>query len=159
MDPQPDRAGWVTGRLLGTAARVVEQSWNARLRDHGVSHAGLIVLSTLAGRPHSQRDLAHQQHVTEQTIGRTLARLETTGHVRRRADPSDGRRRVVELTEAGSSLLREMYSSGERITDEILDGAGVDVVQFRETLDLLIRALEPVAGGDRRSAPPGFEPS
>ena len=91
----------MTGRLLGTAARLVEHSWNARLREHGVSHAGLIVLSTLGRGPTSQRDLADDQHVTEQTIGRTIAHLESTGHVIRRSDPADRRRRVVELTESG----------------------------------------------------------
>src|SRR6476659_10704739 len=101
MTPDQDRSEWVTGRLLCTAARLVEHSWNSRLRDHGVSHAGLIVLSTLGGGPASQRDLARDQHVTEQTIGRTIAHLESTGHMVRRSDPTDRRRRVVELAEPG----------------------------------------------------------
>src|SRR4051794_2780281 len=79
MTVDHDRSSWVTGRLLGTAARLVEQSWNTRLREHGVSHAGLVVLSTLVAGPTSQRELAADQHVTEQTIGRTIAHLEGTG--------------------------------------------------------------------------------
>jgi len=145
MQPEPDRDEWVTGRLLGTAARLVEHSWNARLREHGVSHAGLIVLSTLGRGPTSQRDLADDQHVTEQTIGRTIAHLESTGHVIRRSDPTDRRRRVVELTEPGSTLLAEMFDTGERLTDDILTSAGVDVTQFRNTLKTLIRAMDPAA--------------
>jgi DNA-binding MarR family transcriptional regulator len=105
MTPGHDRLQWVTGRLLSTAARLVEQSWNARLRDYGVSHAGMIVLSTLARGAVGQRELAADQHVTEQTIGRTIAHLESTGHVRRTADPVDRRRRTVELTESGAGLL------------------------------------------------------
>jgi DNA-binding MarR family transcriptional regulator len=143
MTPEPDRDEWVTGRLLGTAARLVEHSWNARLREHGVSHAGLIVLSTLGRGPTSQRDLADDQHVTEQTIGRTIAHLESTGHVIRRSDPTDRRRRVVDLTESGSTLLAEMFDTGERLTDDILTSAGVDVVQFRSTLKTLITAMDP----------------
>ncbi len=143
MPPERDRDEWVTGRLLGTAARLVEHSWNARLREHGVSHAGLIVLSTLGHGPTSQRDLADDQHVTEQTIGRTIAHLESTGHVIRKSDPSDGRRRVVELTESGSSLLAEMFNTGERLTDDILASAGADVGQFRKALETLIRAMDP----------------
>jgi MarR family transcriptional regulator, organic hydroperoxide resistance regulator len=137
------RDEWVTGRLLGTAARLVEQAWNVRLREHGVSHAGLIVLSTLGRGPSSQRELASDQHVTEQTIGRTIAHLEATGHVIRRLDPTDRRRRFVALTDSGSALLAEMFDAGERITDDILQRAGVDVPQFRRSLETLIRAMDP----------------
>jgi len=145
MAPERDRDEWVTGRLLGTAARLVEHSWNARLREHGVSHAGLIVLSTLGRGPSSQRDLASDQHVTEQTIGRTIAHLESTGHVIRRSDPTDRRRRFVELTESGTALLTEMFDTGERITDDILRAAGVDIGQFRQNLATLIRAMDPAS--------------
>ena len=113
------------------------------LREHGVSHAGLIVLSTLGRGPTSQRDLADDQHVTEQTIGRTIAHLESTGHVIRRSDPTDRRRRVVELTDAGSTLLAEMFDTGERLTDDILTSAGADVGEFRSTLKTLITAMDP----------------
>jgi DNA-binding MarR family transcriptional regulator len=154
MASETERDEWVTGRLLGTAARLVEHAWNTRLREHGVSHAGLIVLTTLGRGPTSQRDLAGDQHVTEQTIGRTIAHLESTGHVLRRSDPTDARRRVVELTETGAGLLGEMFDTGERLTDDILDAAGVDIVQFRHTLTLLIRALDPT-GQRTGPRPPG----
>ena len=145
MAADQHRDDWVTGRLLGTAARLVEHSWNVRLREHGVSHAGLIVLSTLARGPVSQRDLADDQHVTEQTIGRTIAHLESTGHVARSSDPTDRRRRVVQLTESGATLLAEMFETGERLTDDILTAADVDVPQFRRTLKTLIEAMDPAA--------------
>jgi len=146
MAPDQERDEWVTGRLLSTAARLIEHSWNNRLRDHGVSHAGLIVLSTLGRGPASQRDLARDQHVTEQTIGRTIAHLESTGHVVRRADLVDRRRRAVELTASGAALLGEMFDTGERLTDEILLRAGIDVPQFRRSLRTLIDAMEPGTG-------------
>jgi len=151
MAAEQHRDEWVTGRLLGTAARLVEQSWNVRLREHGVSHAGLIVLSTLGRGPASQRDLADDQHVTEQTIGRTIAHLESTGHVARQSDPTDRRRRVVQLTESGARLLADVFETGERLTDDILTAADVDVPQFRRTLKTLIRAMDPTGA---RTIPP-----
>ena len=143
MAPEPGPGEWVTGRLLSTAARLVEQAWNSRLREHGVSHAGLIVMSTLRSGATSQRDLAEDQHVTEQTIGRTIAHLESTGHVIRRADPADRRRRFAELTATGAALLAEMFDTGERITDDILQANGVDVPRFRQSLTTLISAMDP----------------
>jgi len=148
VSTENDRDEWVTGRLLVTAARLVEHAWNARLRADGVSHAGLIVLSTLGRGPSSQRELAADQHVTEQTIGRTIAHLEATGHVIRRSDPDDRRRRLVGLTESGSGLLAEMFDTGERLTDDILRVEGVDVPRFRIALMALISALDP--GGSAR---------
>lgn len=143
MSTENDHVDWVTGRLLATAARLVEQVWNGRLRADGVSHAGLIVLSTLGRGPSSQRELAADQHVTEQTIGRTIAHLESTGHVVRRSDPADRRRRLVGLTESGAALLAEMFKTGERLTDDILRAEGIDVPQFRRALTGLIRAMDP----------------
>ena len=130
---------------MATAARLVEQSWNARLREHGVSHAGMIVLATVARGPVGQRELARDQHVTEQTIGRTIAHLESTGHVRRSTDPDDRRRRTVELTPPGATLLAEISDRGERLTDDILRVAAVDIPQFRHALEALIQTLDPDA--------------
>lgn len=142
MTRESDRGQWVTGRLLATAARLIEQSWNARLREHGVSHAGMVVLATVSRGPVGQRELALDQHVTEQTIGRTIAHLESTGHVRRSTDPDDRRRRTVELTADGATLLAEIADHGERLTDDILRAAGADIPAFRRALETLIRSLE-----------------
>lgn len=75
---------WPTGRLLSTAARLVEHSWEDILRSQNMTHAGLISLHTIADRPASQRDIAKASRVTDQTISRTIDRLERAGYVTRR---------------------------------------------------------------------------
>ncbi len=142
MTRSEDRRTWATGRLLSTAARLTEQNWNARLRDSGVSHAGLIVLHVLSRGDASQRELAESQVLTEQTIGRTLAHLESTGHVGRATDPADRRRRVVQITDQGRELLAEISVSGDMLTDKVLEGGGVVPADFRASLQLLIDALD-----------------
>ncbi|MBM9469061.1 MarR family winged helix-turn-helix transcriptional regulator [Nakamurella leprariae] len=132
---------WATGRLLSTAARLVENTWNARLRDDGVTHAGVVVLATLMAGPADQRVLARAQHVTEQTMGRTLAHLEQTGHITRDADPADRRRRVAQLTDRGRGLVASLSDRGERLTDDILRTAGQDSAALRAGLIALISAL------------------
>ena len=42
---------WPTGRLLSTAARLVEHAWVEALEQLGLSHAGLIVLHVLGQGP------------------------------------------------------------------------------------------------------------
>ena len=58
----PDLEQWPTGRLLTTAARLVEHAWNERLVDIGVTHAGIIALGVLADQGAlTQAGLAQQR--------------------------------------------------------------------------------------------------
>lgn len=135
-----DRDNWATGRLLSTAARLVEHSWNTRLRQEQVSHAGLIVLHLLSRGPATARQLAEAQSLTDQTLGRTLSHLEATGHVRRAVDETDRRRRLVELTEPGRALLTQLSGDGDELVDVTLQQGGVDVEEFRRALLALLGA-------------------
>ena len=51
--------------------------------------------------------LAKVEQISPQSMGATLAGLETRGLVARRPDPADGRRVVLSVTEAGLRLLRD----------------------------------------------------
>lgn len=94
-------AGWPTGRLLSTAARLVEHAWVEALEQLGLTHAGLVVLHLLDAGPLSQTELARNARVEVQTMSRTLERLEREGYVGRAKHPDDGRRHVVTRTQAG----------------------------------------------------------
>jgi DNA-binding MarR family transcriptional regulator len=94
-------AGWPTGRLLSTAARLVEHAWIDALEKLGLTHAGLIVLHLLDAGPLSQTELARVARVEVQTMSRTLDRLEREGYIAREKHPQDGRRHVVTRTPSG----------------------------------------------------------
>ncbi len=100
-------AGWPTGRLLSTAARLVEHAWIEALEKLGLTHAGLIVLHLLDAGPLSQTELARLARVEVQTMSRTLERLEREGYVAREKHPNDGRRHVVTRTESGLSAWQK----------------------------------------------------
>jgi DNA-binding MarR family transcriptional regulator len=51
--------------------------------------------------------LAKVEQISPQSMGATLAGLETRGLVARHPDPADGRRVVLSVTEAGLQLLRD----------------------------------------------------
>ena len=51
--------------------------------------------------PSSTSALASAEAVSHQAIGAILAALETRGDIQRSPDPTDGRRQLVSLTEAG----------------------------------------------------------
>jgi len=100
-----DADEWPTGRLLSTAARIVEQAWTERLAQLGLTHAGLIALHLLQEGPAGQTDLARAARVQLQTMARTLERLERLGHVTRQRDTVDARRVLVAATEAGTAAF------------------------------------------------------
>jgi DNA-binding MarR family transcriptional regulator len=96
-----DPEHWPLGRLLFTAARLVEHVFAAHLRDCGLTYAGFVALYVLTNGALSQRDLAARCQVEDQTMSRTVDRLERTGYVRRQRDDIDRRRVLVVMTEGG----------------------------------------------------------
>ncbi|QNO37588.1 MarR family transcriptional regulator [Protaetiibacter sp. SSC-01] len=130
---------WPTGRLLSVAARLVEQRWRERLDEHGLTHAGLIVLHLLGAGPQTLGDLAREARVTAQTMGRTVENLSRDGRVRIVVDPADRRRRLVERTPMGAVALELLGGVEGSMFPELDDPEG-----FRGQLLEIIRYV----GGD-----------
>jgi DNA-binding MarR family transcriptional regulator len=134
-----DPASWPTGRLLSTAARLVEHAWAEHLEAVGITHAGLIALHVLQSGPRSQVDLAQSCHVRAQTMSRILDRLERDGHVARKPDPGDRRRVLVHGTASGARALRtatESRPAALRLLEE-----GEQAQAFRRRLVEIVEEL------------------
>jgi DNA-binding MarR family transcriptional regulator len=128
---------WPTGRLLSSAARLVEHAWNVHLARWDLNHAGLAALHVLLGGPLTQRELAARVQVEDQTMSRTVERLERSGYIKRRRDPGDRRRIVVSLTSGGrATCLR----AGDGIVAEGFFAAlGDDLQPLRRALTEIVR--------------------
>src|SRR6476620_11822457 len=63
------------------------------------------------GGPATSADLARAEQISPQSMGTTLAALEARGLVVRAADPAEGRRAVMSLSEAGLQALRARRNS------------------------------------------------
>jgi len=59
------------------------------------------------GGPTTSSELARQEQITAQAMGATLSALQARGLVERRADPDDGRRVVLSVTDAGRQALKD----------------------------------------------------
>jgi DNA-binding MarR family transcriptional regulator len=59
------------------------------------------------GGPATSAALARLEQITPQSMGATLGGLEGRGLVERAADPRDGRRVILSITEAGTDVLRD----------------------------------------------------
>ncbi len=144
-DPQrpDDPAAWPTGRLLSTAARLVTHEWESQLAAHDLSQAGFYVLHLIGEHPMTQRELASHLHVEDQTMSRTVERLERSGYVVRRRDRADRRRLIVARTEQGQSAWQH---AGDLAVAEQAVLAGVpDPAAFRRALVQIVQRL----GGER----------
>ena len=128
---------WPTGRLLSTAARLIERRWNDELAKIGLTHAGMIVLHLLEEGPLATGELARRARVKAQTMTRTVEHLERDGCVRRVADAADARRRVVERTAEGERRLASIWGIEARLFPDI-EGAGA----LRMALLSIIRTTE-----------------
>ncbi|MDQ0030918.1 MarR family winged helix-turn-helix transcriptional regulator [Arthrobacter bambusae] len=137
----PDIERWPTGRLLSTAARLVEHAWDENLRAIGLTHAGVIALEVLSATgPITQTTLAQIVRVQAQTMGQTLTRLEAHGHVSRRRSSEDRRIYVVSLTDAGREALERAVESEQQVLAQV----SIDTSMFRQELKIVVREL---AGG------------
>lgn len=134
----PDINQWPTGRLLTTAARLVEHDWNERLAAIGVTHAGVIALDVLVSRGSvSQAELASWVKVQAQTMGKTLSRLEAKGHVQRTRSAEDRRSQLVSVTEDGMRVL----GLAQQMERGMLANTGLDEDGLREFLRRIIDNL------------------
>ena len=134
----PNLEQWTTGRLLTTAARLVEHAWNERLVSIGVTHAGVIALGVLASQgAMTQANLAQLVRVQAQTMGKTLSRLEARGHISRARSEVDRRSHAVSITPGGSRVLNE----AQDVERTLIAGEGLVSNELRSHLQAVIRDL------------------
>ncbi|WP_306639090.1 MULTISPECIES: MarR family winged helix-turn-helix transcriptional regulator [Micrococcaceae] len=140
---------WPTGRLLSTAARLVEHSWNEKLGAIGLTHAGVIAIEVLnAQGPMTQAQLAQYVRVQAQTMGKTLSRLEAHGHIARVRSTSDRRSHVVSLTERG----KEAVAAAVEMERTVLAAATIDPDVLRQELKAVVRELASQFGSSTAQA-------
>ncbi|HEY1915399.1 MAG TPA: MarR family transcriptional regulator [Streptosporangiaceae bacterium] len=75
------------------------------------------------GGPSTASALARQEQISPQSMGATLGGLEARALIERRADPADGRRAVISLTEAGLKVLRSLRDAK---TSKLADALAVE---------------------------------
>jgi DNA-binding MarR family transcriptional regulator len=118
MSVQEPATALLAHELRETIGRVVR-----RLRaEPGPSVGRLAVLGRLdRDGPSSISALAVCERMRPQSMAQIVHDLETAGFVSRRPDPADGRRGIIELTDAGLDLLRTTRASRETWLAEALD--------------------------------------
>ncbi|WP_061964147.1 MarR family winged helix-turn-helix transcriptional regulator [Demequina aurantiaca] len=101
--------------------------------------------------PTTQADLARAVGVAGSTLTRRLEQMEDDGLIGRTDDPDDGRRIIVALSVAGSTLLAEQRERNRAEIDRLTAGAApADLDAVWRVLDVVranLRELHPEAEG------------
>ncbi|MHA7141324.1 MarR family winged helix-turn-helix transcriptional regulator [Arthrobacter sp. Sr33] len=140
---------WPTGRLLTTAARLVDHAWNAGLVDLGLTHAGYTALRVLQDYgPINQTKLAQLIRVQNQTMGKTIEKLQVNGYVNRVRGEVDQRIQMVSVSDAGRSAL----VSALKIEQNLIAGGGLLSDTLRAELRNLIEELGAGRNGGAQAA-------
>jgi DNA-binding MarR family transcriptional regulator len=136
------RVAWLVGRASLQAQRLIQE----RLAGHELRKQHYGVLASLAELgPASQGPLADRLCLDRSDLVTFLDELEARGLVVRTADPTDRRRKIVELTPAGGRLLAGLDELVFAADEELLAGLNADE---RATLvRLLQRILPPETSG------------
>jgi DNA-binding MarR family transcriptional regulator len=82
-------------------------------------------------------DLARRTNTTKQVMNHLLGALEANGYLQRRADPTDGRSRIVHLTSKGRDVMQVMARASLDIEAAWASTLGSDAVE-----DLRSRLIE-----------------
>lgn len=96
------------GILLGLAFQQFAHELRAALAAAGFEDSGRsdgYVFRCLAQRPMNISELAERLEISKQGAAQIVDDMQSRGYVERRPDPSDGRARLLHLTERGEAAL------------------------------------------------------
>lgn len=111
------------GFLLNDTARMFRRAFNVRTRDSGITALQSRVLTYLSRYPGiRQGPLAELIEVEPITLSRMIDRLEESGLVERRADPTDRRAWQLHLTALAEPLLDSLRQTARTVVAEATDG-------------------------------------
>lgn len=118
---EPADAAGAAAAIRLAVARIARRLRQAhRVGDVTLSEVSVISRLSRDGAD-SPGSLAELERVRPQAMASTLAALEERGLVTRRPDSSDGRRAVIEVTEAGRKVLIDRRSESVQRLTEVLD--------------------------------------
>jgi len=96
------------GSDLRMAVFRLSRRLRAQKADDGMSDGQFAVLAALyVDGAHTLTGLAERERVSAPSMNRTVNCLQDSGYVERSADPDDGRKTNISLTDAGTSIVSE----------------------------------------------------
>lgn len=137
--PPAEMAGHLGYLLKHVQLRFFELT-AAALAPAGINGREAAVLRAIDNpQPLAQGEIARRMGIDRTTMVALIDDLQDRGLVRRRQDPDDRRKNVVELTHAGQDITRQATRAGERAEGAFLSPLSADEAeQFKKTLRTLL---------------------
>ena len=147
------------GFLIHDVSRLRRTVVDKALRPMGVTRSQWWVLANLSrhnGDGMMQTELAKVMDVGKVTLGGLIDRLETTGLLKRLADPSDRRAKRVVMTPRGTKLLADIQGIAAQVNAQIMNGISRNDISRTETVLYKMKqqliSMDAVPGGTTSSA-------
>jgi DNA-binding MarR family transcriptional regulator len=138
-----DEIAELSARLRGAVGRVYRRF--RTLRAHGeLGDAAMAVLTRVrkAG-PQSLTELSDEARVTPSSMSQTVNRLADGGYLERRDDPTDGRRVLFHLTDAGRGIEAEGIARSRAWFDgELAAATPADREALARAAEILLRIAD-----------------
>lgn len=139
---------------LYQCANMMHKTGTRAVESEGLTTQRWAVLGALS-RPEADAgmavgDLARYLMVSRQSLGGIVRRLEADGLIEHRADPADGRSRLVRITDVGRTRWHD--DALPRIHDFYDEAvAGLSIEDLGHALHYLVRLLDNMTAIDERS--------
>jgi DNA-binding MarR family transcriptional regulator len=125
------------GFLIHDVSRLRRTVIDKALKPLGITRSQWWVLSNLArNTSHEmvQTELANVLDIGKVALGGLLDRLEASGYIERKADPSDRRAKRVAMTRKGEEILEQMQEQGADLNRETLRDISEAEVRLAEDI-------------------------
>ena len=147
--------------LIGESARLMRTAFDARMRSIGLTGASsraLFILFKEDGL--SQIELARRLDVSRMALGQTIDRLEKSGHVERRPDPSDRRVWRLFATPLAHTLRKTITDIAAEQQNLFLAGlSNAEVDALKNSLHRVMDSLKSMPMGSLAEDDASSEPS
>ncbi|WP_327753811.1 MarR family transcriptional regulator (plasmid) [Sphingobium sp. SJ10-10] len=131
----PSAQQFTFGYLVHDVSRIRRTMMDLIMRPYDITRSQWSVLSTLSrggNNGMTQVDLARLMEVGKVTVGGLVDRLEASGHVERRADPTDRRAKRVFITDQGYEVIRLMIDVASKANENLLADSTPEEIEVCE---------------------------
>ena len=128
---------------LYAASRAMTRAYAPLLEPFGLTYPQYLTMLAMwaSDEPPTVGELGERLRLDSGTVTPVLKRLEASGLVERRRDPSDERRVIVSLTEQGDALQDDVAD----VPTSLFESVGMTVddgVELRRLLDLFLASID-----------------
>jgi len=125
------------GYLVSDISRMIRTEYNRAMKPLGLSSPQLRMIMQLRRNDGlTQSKIATLLSVGKVAVSGLIDRMETSGWIERRSDPTDRRRKLIYLTDKAHTIDQEAFTKGVELTQKTLNN--LDLQQRNDLTELLL---------------------